>query len=172
MNKSTFAIGVALVAMVIAIGGYFYPQVKGAASLFGAIGSETNYSSVGVTGLKVGSNCGDSSSSTAANGCDTIAHIIVASCSLIADLSAGTTTPSYAYCTGVTGVTSADSVTASFATSTLSWNGVNENFNIVSAKASTTAGAIDFELGNLTGKAQAPSAAGRIASTTNLIIVQ
>ena len=86
-------------------------------------------------------------------------------CSPIADNSITATTTGYAYCLGVTGVTSADNVLAQFATSTVGI-GLGDVWTVVSAKASTTAGAIDLLVYNGTGKSQAPSASGREASTT------
>ena len=67
MNKKNIALGVALVALVIAIGGYYFPQVsqvvqKPLGALLGP-GGETNYSTVGVSVIKLGSNCNDSFSS-------------------------------------------------------------------------------------------------------------
>ena len=93
-------------------------------------------------------------------------HSVVTTCSMKADISIAATSTGYAYCTGVTGVTSSDKVQATFATSTLGFSTVLESWVIVSANASSTAGSIDFMLLNLTGAAAAPSANGRIGSTT------
>jgi hypothetical protein len=87
-------------------------------------------------------------------------------CSPKADVSIAATSSGYAYCTGVTGVTSADNVDATFSTSTAGWLLTKDNFWIISAKASTTAGAVDFMVYNGTGAAAVPSAVGRAASTT------
>lgn len=89
-------------------------------------------------------------------------------CSMKADNSITASSTGYAYCTGVTGVTSADFVNAVFSTSTLGFAMTNDGWEILSAKASTTAGAIDFILYNDTGRTVAPSAAGRMASTTDI----
>lgn len=91
---------------------------------------------------------------------------IATTCSPIADVSITSSSTGYAYCTGVTGVTSADSVLAQFSTSTANFVASTDNFWIVSAKASTTAGAIDFLVYNGTNQSRAPSTAGRSASTT------
>lgn len=84
-------------------------------------------------------------------------------CSMVEDASAGATSTVYAYCTGVTGVTSSDTIIASFASSTAV---MTDQWIIAGAKASTTAGAIDFRLVNLTGTARAMSAASVIGSST------
>lgn len=159
---------IALVAIVIAIGGYFYPQM---AAQLGAVTGETNYSGLGITSLKIGSSCGDGFTSSAANGCETTTHLMTTSCAMKADVSIAASTTGYAYCTGVTGVTSSDKVIAQFATSTANW-AFADYFAIVTAKSSTTAGAVDFEVYNGTGAAAAPSAVSKTASTTNLLIVQ
>lgn len=91
---------------------------------------------------------------------------ITTTCAAKADNSITATTTGYAYCTGVTGVTSADNIIAQFATSTAGYVFTTDNFYVVSAKASSTAGAIDLLVYNGTGKTQAPSVAGRTASTT------
>jgi hypothetical protein len=95
---------------------------------------------------------------------------ITTTCAPILDNSIAATSTGYGYCTGVTGVTSSYNVIASFATSTPvgdGWVQSTDNFWIVSAKASTTAGAIDLQIYNGTGAAKAPSALGaRTGSTT------
>lgn len=168
MNKKYIIVGLVAI-VIIAIAGY---ALTHRSVRFGAITGETNYNTVGVTGLKVGSSCGDTFTSTTANGCKSIPHMLTATCSLIADNSITATSTGYAYCTGVTGVTSSDNVLALFSTSTLGQNVVSEGFSIVSAKASSTAGAIDFLIRNESGRAVAPSAAGRIGSTTQLFFFQ
>lgn len=90
---------------------------------------------------------------------------IVGSCAMKADVSIAATTTGYAYCTGVTGVTSSDTVVANFASSTGAI-AYADNWIITNAKASTTAGAIDFVLFNLTGTANVPSVVSKIGSTT------
>lgn len=95
-----------------------------------------------------------------------LANSVTTTCSPVADNSITATSTGYAYCTGVTGVTSADSVVAMFSTSTQAFVLITDNFWIISAKASTTPGAVDFLIYNGTGKNAAPSAVGRSASTT------
>lgn len=91
------------------------------------------------------------------------ANQVNTTCSIKSDASASATSTVYGYCTGVTGVTSADSVDAGFATSSVL---MTDQWVISGAKASTTAGSIDFRILNLSGKAQAFSAATTIGSTT------
>jgi hypothetical protein len=95
------------------------------------------------------------------------ANDIATTCSMKADVSIAASSTGYAHCTGVTGVTSADtSMVAMISTSTLGWRQYLDNIEIVSAKASTTAGAIDFILYNGTGVANVPSAVNKTGSTT------
>lgn len=91
---------------------------------------------------------------------------ISTTCAMTANLSITATTTGYAFCTGVTGVTSSDNVIASFASTTPGASSKSDNWVIVSSKASSTAGVIDFALLNLTGGTAVPSAVSRIASTT------
>ena len=166
MNKKIY-LGLALVAL-IAIGGYFYPQIQNRLGVAG----ETNYNSFGVIGLKVGSNCGDSFSSTAANGCKSTTHFIATTCDLIgveATHAASTTKP---YDCAVTGVTSSDVVTAQLATSTPS-GGLETGelgFSIVGAKASSTAGYITIFIANFGDSNSLGS--NKIGSSTAILIWQ
>lgn len=94
------------------------------------------------------------------------ANQITTTCSPKADVSIAATSTGYAYCTGVTGVTSSDNVLAQFATSTVGLKVAADDFWVVSAKASSTAGSIDLVIYNGSGKNAAPSAVGQAASTT------
>lgn len=96
-----------------------------------------------------------------------LSNVVDTTCSPKADVSIVASSTGYAYCTGVTGVTSADTVVlAQFSTSTANFSLPADGFAIVSAKASSTAGVIDFLVMNNSGKAAVPSAVGRSASTT------
>lgn len=92
---------------------------------------------------------------------------VVTTCSMVANNASVGSTTQYAYCSGVTGVTSADTIDASFSTSSTL---LNDQWAILGAKASTTAGSIDFRLYNLTGVAASKSMSGvsTIGSTTNI----
>lgn len=92
---------------------------------------------------------------------------IVRTCSPTANTSIAATSTGYIQCTGLTGITSDDEVFASFATSTLAKT-VLSNWVILATNASTTAGAVDILLLNLTGAAAVPSAVSQIASTTSI----
>ncbi len=94
---------------------------------------------------------------------------VVTTCNPIADTSIAATSTGYIYCTGITGVTSADYVIASFATSTTA---IGTSWAIEGANASSTAGAVDIKIVNLTGTAATPSAAAgaQFASSTRLRI--
>lgn len=92
---------------------------------------------------------------------------IVTTCNPTANTSIAATSTGYIFCTGVTGVTSSDYVFASFATST---TGIGNNWAIVGSMASTTAGAVDIKIMNLTGGAVVPSVSGTFASSTRLFI--
>lgn len=130
-------------------------QDDGAAIFNGAVTFASTFVQSGLStftgGLKIGS-AGTS-----------LLNEVLTTCSMIANNTTATNTPGYAYCTGVTGVTSADSVAATFATSSTR---IADGFIIAGAKASTTAGAIDFSIVNLSGAAGAPSAGSTIGSTT------
>ena len=90
---------------------------------------------------------------------------IITTCNPTANTSVSATSTSYIFCTGVTGVTSSDLVFAEFSTST---NAIADQWVIVGAKASTTAGAVDIKIMNLTGTAAVPSAASTVASSTKI----
>lgn len=141
MDKTKLALGVALVAMVIAIGGYFFPQIKGSVLSFGGV---TNYDEVDVDALRVGSGCGAGSSSCVAPRLDLVA---VGTCSLIAPSFTVAASTTVSMDCAVSGVTSGDFVFAQFATSTTLGNG----WAINGASASTTAGYATFRVTNWTG---------------------
>lgn len=90
---------------------------------------------------------------------------VVTTCSMTANVSITASSTGYAFCSGVTGVTSSDYVLAGFSTSTAVFL-VGDQWIIQSARASTTAGVIDFSLLNLTGGTAVPSLVSRIGSTT------
>lgn len=92
---------------------------------------------------------------------------VTTTCSMKADNASLGTTTQYAYCTGVTGVTSSDNIVALFATSSTA---LIDQWVIVGAKASSTAGTVDFRIFKQTGVAasQAMSAVTTLGSTTVL----
>lgn len=125
----------------------------------GGASSFTGLITVGSGGIKIGSTNGS-----------TLTQVISTTCNPIANVSVAATSTAHIYCTGVTGVTSSSQVFAEFATST---NAIGTQWVMLGSKASTTAGAIDFKIMNLTGTAAVPSAAAgaSFASSTKLLIV-
>lgn len=163
-----------MVALVIAIIGCFLPVLPGGKSVFGNVTGETNYNVLGVSGLKIGSNCNSSFSSTAANGCKSTTHFIATSCNLIGTDASQAASTTLAYDCAVTGVTSSDTVIAQLSTTTQ--NSVIDNnttagpWAIYSAKASTTAGFVTVRLHN-GGLAAIPSVSS-VGSSTAVLIFQ
>lgn len=92
-----------------------------------------------------------------------LSNRVVATCSMIANNASVGTTTQYAYCTGVTGVVSTDLIVASFATSSTAFA---DSWQIVGAKASSTAGVIDFAV---IGKAGVALSAGTTVGSTTVI---
>lgn len=156
---------IAVIALIIAIIGVYTPQGQ---SFLGAVTGETNYNTIGGTGIKVGSNCGDSFTSTAANGCKETTHLIATTCSLILTGVPQAATTTKAYDCAITGITSSDTVTlAQLSTTTI--NGANQLFNIAGSKASTTAGFLTVILENESGGSLDPNALG-IGGTVSVFI--
>jgi hypothetical protein len=90
---------------------------------------------------------------------------VITTCNPVANTSIAATSSGFIYCTGVTGITSSDYVYASFASSSAA---IANQWVIVGAMASSTAGAVDIRIMNLTGTAAVPSAASTIASSTRI----
>lgn len=151
---------VALIAVaIIAITGLFTP-IKSAVEQLGAAGtrfihgiSVNTTTSPTANGLKVGSNGSE------------IVEMKATTCEVKGDDSVTATSSAYAYCTGVTGIASGDVVFAQLSTTTS--NTIFGGWAISSAKASTTAGSIDFRLYNGTGADAVPSATS-VGSSTNI----
>lgn len=115
----------------------------------------TNYDEVDATAIKIGGTNGSR-----------IDLLIGTTCNLSnADASVAATSTGYVYCTGVTGLTAGDPVQVLLSTTTA--NATFGGWSVFSAKASTTAGAIDIRLYNGTGAAAVPSATA-VGSTTNI----
>lgn len=90
--------------------------------------------------------------------------LVGGSCNLTGMDASQAATTSRAYsCTGITGLTSSFKVIASLSTSTPA---ALAGWHIVGAKASTTAGAADIVIANLTGAAAVPSATSVGSSTS------
>jgi hypothetical protein len=96
----------------------------------------------------------------------TITEAKATTCNLLnTDTSVAASTTVYVYC-AVTGVASGDVVFGQLSTTTAQT--LSGGWVLWSAKASTTAGMIDFMLSNYTGTAAVPSATG-VGSSTNVL---
>lgn len=154
---------------IIAIIGVFTPLVKSISKSFGATGAQLieQYDPYVLYNGGINTALPMKTTSTlqiGANGSQ-LSNTVASSCSMIANSPSIGTTTQYAYCTGVTGVTAADGIEATFATSSTA---LSDQWIITGAVASTTAGSIDFRLLKLTGVAasQPMSAVSTIGSTT------
>ena len=162
MDKIKFIWGGILVAVVIAIGGYFFPQVVEDA--FGRVG----------TAFRNGICVGDSSANctptqyalTIGSNGSTIYELKATTCELIGTNRTHTATSTFAYDCAITGLTSSDVVMAQIATST-DFSDALSGWSITAAKASSTSGFITVILDNRTGGSANPSATG-VGSTTNV----
>lgn len=149
MNKSSkFALGLSLIAIVIAVGGYFFPQqVKTA---LGAVTPGTRFPH----GISIGLP-----SDTPTN----VALIKAGTCTLIGTDVSQTATTSVPYDCAIAGIVSGDIVMLQISTSTRMISG---GWVIGAAKASTTAGYATAVLTNLTGGNASPSTASVGSSTS------
>lgn len=154
-----------LVAIVIAIGAYFFPQqAQEAVQLAGSVGTRFP------NGLAVGSTASVTQNKlTIGNSGTALGNVISANCALIGtDVSqaASSTVP---YDCAVTNVTSSFRTWAQIATSTpfKTLGG----WDIVASKASTTAGYVTVLLSNNTEAAAVPSVTG-VGSSTSVWAVQ
>ena len=137
MNNQKLSLGVALVAVIIAIGGYFYPSVS--ASVFGA--NATGPAHYQTESFWQGLQLGQRGS--------VISNALFGKCSLISNNFTVTASTSVAMDCAVTGATSADTVFGNFATSTASTAG--PGWEVVGVSASSTAGYDTFRITNGTG---------------------
>lgn len=172
MSNKNLTIGLIVVG-IIAIIGVFTPLGQSLTASFGSVGGKlieqydpyVRYNGGVNTALpfKTTSTMQIGSNGTA------YSNSIITTCAMNGNLSITATSTGYESCTGVTGLTSSDNVIAQFA-STTGTTAIGDNWVIVGAKASTTAGAVDITVMNLTGKSQALSASSKIGSTTTLFI--
>lgn len=158
MKTSSLWIAVIVVA-IIAVGGYIYPQVT---NRVGSI--NTNFTNIGVTGLSVGSTCGDNY--TSCNG-TAISKILTGTCNLIggsSDTIAASGKKS-AYC-AVAGVVAGDKVFANLATSTDPNVG---SVVVLGSSASSTSGYIEVTLLNASTTATQVT---RFGTSTQYLIIR
>lgn len=153
MNNKILTIGL-VVAIIIALGAYMFPRIQGSVLL----GGVSNFDTVQVTGLIVGSSATNSTN---------ISFQKTGTCSLIASaytsLAASTT---IAMDCAATGAVTGDVVFAQFATST----NVGAGWLVTQASASTTAGFLTLSIVNNTGAAATIPAS--VASTTKYLVLR
>lgn len=168
MSNKNLTIGV-VVAIILATIGIFTPAGK---QFLGAVTGETNYNTIGVSGLKVGSTCNDSFGSS---GCQTVAKVRFGTCALydtsngVASTLAASTTRAIdcqateplqsgaAAESALTGVVANDTVVLHFSTTTPTTTNSTVgavSLTIVGYSASTTAGYITAIVANNTGATQ------------------
>lgn len=180
MNSSK-ALWVALIAVaIIAVGGYFFPQV--AAGAFGNIDGPTTYGEIGTNALKIGASCGSgfrwaTCAGTQINGLNmgqcyiqAYATTIAASSTAKVDCQAtqavgGITT---ALDSILNGVSTNDNVQATLATST-EVNVAGQGLVVVAASASTTPGFISLLIANNSGAVFTWPTIGNATGTVNYV---
>lgn len=163
MKTSNFVWGGILIAIVIAIGGLFFPK---ASQILGVVGTRFP------NGISIGTTAATSGSLTVGNTGTAMAKIISTTCNLgtlgassIDSSHAASTTKSYDC--AVTGAVSGDRVIAQLASSTPVGN--QGGWMIEASKASTTAGYVSVLLRN-NGLAAVPSVTSVGSSTVILIV--
>lgn len=158
-----------MLALIIAVIGLFTPVGKPLRQAFGAVGGQLieQYDPYVLYNGGINTALPIKTTSTIQIGASgsQLSNTVATSCSMIADNASIGTTTQYAYCLGVTGVTSLDGIEATFATSSTR---LSDQWVITGAAASTTAGAIDFRILKLTGVAasQPMSSVSTIGSST------
>ncbi len=144
---------VAVIALIIAIIGLFYPQISQTVQRLGGV---TNYDEVDATAIKIGGTSGSR-----------IGPIISSTCSLIATSYSVAATTTVAMDCAVTGVVSGDIVFAQFATTTPAAGG--NSWVVAQASASSTSGFITLNVANWTGKTTMMPAS--VASSTQYLVI-
>lgn len=157
MKLTKTALVVALIAIVIAVSGHFFPQAQ---ELLGASGTRFP------NGIAVGTGASVSTAGTlviGANG-SSISEFKATTCNLIGTDASQPASTTVAYDCAVTGIASGDVVMAILASSTPRFG---QGWDIKAAIASTTAGFLTVLLSNETGTAAVPSATS-VGSSTNV----
>lgn len=142
-----------MVAIVVAIGGYFFPQVQ---SALGDTGGSTNYSQLGTTQMRIGTGCGNEFKFNACAGTpifgDAFGTCYVQASTITIAASSTATVDCQASTNGtqapLSNVAAGDTVVADFATTTSS---VSDGIDIVGVSASSTPGYITMKVANATG---------------------
>lgn len=167
MNKN-IVIGVLAVLALLGTG---YLYLSSYTSMLGASGY-TNFQKVSfLQGLDAGPrsqfNVTNQGVVTIGPSGSSITELKATTCDMLnANTSINASTTGYVYCTGITGLASGDVVMAQLSTTSMGTL-FTSGWVIISAKASSTAGAIDFRLANYSGTARAPAAVN-VGSSTNV----
>lgn len=152
-------------ALIVALGVAIFggtSEVIRDISLAGA----SSFDTVETTNLAVGSGCDNESSSCIGT---SVTKLLTGTCALISgntDHTASTTEP---YDCAVTNAASGDIVIAQLATTTAWSTTMIGGFQVIGAKASSTAGYITIELFNASGRDRNATVAGYGSSTTYIL---
>ena len=157
-NKLT--LGIAVIAIVIAIIGLFTPAGQ---SVVTALGGTTNYDALETTSLSVGSGCGDSYASCTGSA---VTQILKGTCSLVSNTSIAATSTGTGTC-AISGLVAGDKVFVSLATTTTK---MAAQWAIIGTVAGTDSATV--RLLNLTGTAAVPSATNGLGSSTQYWVVR
>lgn len=120
-----------------------------------AVGGTSNFDTIGVTGLYVGSSG------------TTLTGIFTGTCSILANASVAATSTSNFDCVAADAVSGDKVFVAQLASSTLA-----SQYVIKGVRASTTSGFITFSILNLTGTSAVPAATNGFGSSTAYFIVR
>lgn len=165
-KQNRFDLLVALVAVVIAIAGFFYPVAPVSVPVenvsdYGAVGSRFP------NGISIGATAAQTGKLTVGTDGTAFGPLYKGTCTLTTSGTIAATSTGFAQC-AVTGLTAGDTVFVTLATTTTA---IANNWVLAGAKASTTAsGSMDVKLMNLTGTAAAIPAA--ILSGAQYLIVR
>lgn len=164
MNKTNFALGISVVALVIAGLLYFGGVMPSFGSATACTDGYTCFTNVEVQGNQVTDGTTQMGSSGTA-----ISKVLTGTCTLLANFSIAATSTRDVDC-AVTGVVEGDKVFLSLSTTT--GNGIASQYSIVGTHASTTSGFVTAKLLNLTGTAATPAATANFGSSTQYYIVR
>lgn len=158
-----------IVVAIIAIGGYFFPQVSG------LLGGTTNYDTLSASALKIGVGCNDGFGTCTGS---TISSINAGNCTIWAGANTiAASTTQQVVCqsatdgtlaSGLTGLTANSICQVNMASST---NTTSNGLVIGGVSASSTAGSIVVQVSNLTGTTFTWSAAASSSAKWNYYCV-
>lgn len=139
MNNSKLIWGAIAITVVIALLGLKLPAAK---AVLGAVTGVTNYDTLGITGLKLGSGCNDSYTSCSGS---TFTKKLKGTCTLVTSGLPLVATSTGTFTCSATGVTSGDSVQVNLNANPTAFG----SFAVVSAIAATDS--ITVQIANFTG---------------------